>query len=491
MEFSIQTIHQNLKRYKNNVAFVIEGKQYSYADLSQRIAILQGKLASLPDQQYFGVVTRNEIDTYAVILALWFYGKTSVPINPHSPYDRNLNIIAQVGIQTIFDAAADYLIIENSGTISTKLLTEGDSNPIYLNVSDEIDLYLLFTSGSTGQPKGVRISRGNLNAYLEAQQSLEYKLSSNDRCLQAYELTFDASVQCYTLPLLYGASIYTLPEDELKFLAILKVMQSQSITFAKMTPSAIFYLQAYFERIYLPEVKYCLFGAEALPINLAEKWQKCVPNAVIQNVYGPTETTVNCTHYSFTGADQIKAHNGIISIGKPYIGTKAIIVDENQELASAGKKGELCISGTQVCKGYWKNVQLNATSFFTLNGAVYYKTGDLVISDHDGDLFFLGRMDSQIQINGHRIELSEIENHAHNLTSVKCLALTQKREQLHQSILLFVESKAFSSEEVYQYLRKFLPDYMLPSKILFIDQMPLLPSSKTDRQQLLKMVDHA
>ena len=122
-----------------------------------------------------------------------------------------------------------------------------------------------------------------------------------------------------------------------------------------MTASAIFYLQKYFDQINLPFLRYCLFGAEAFPVDLVKRWEQCIPNAEIHNVYGPTEATINCTYYPWERGTFNKSKNGIASIGKPYLKMNAIICDQDLELVPLGQKGELCISGPQVTKGYWKN----------------------------------------------------------------------------------------------------------------------------------------
>jgi len=414
MLFFLEQLYENLSAYSRKVAFHINGVDFTYSQLSERIGIIQNQLERFPKVQYFGVMTYNHFDTYAAIFALWLSGKSSVPLGPRNPVARNQSIIDQVGIEVIVDVSDHPMVLNGKTTLSALDFISEPSVPFYRPVPPETDLYLLFTSGSTGIPKGVRISRGNFNAYLSSFFNCGYQIGSTDRCLQPFELTFDASAQCYTFPLLRGASVFTVPDKGPKFLSIFKILKEHKITFAKMTPSVIFYLQPYFNQISLPELRYSLFGAEALPESLVQQWEKCVPNAQIHNVYGPTELTINCAFYQWERSGRNKSYNGVVSIGKPYYGMKALVLDEEGESVSVGVTGELCFSGPQTSKGYWKNEENNKKAFFikTIEGESmrFYRTGDLARVDAEGDLFYAGRVDSQVQIDGFRIELGEIES---------------------------------------------------------------------------------
>lgn len=492
MQYFLKLLFNNLDKFATATAFYIEGHAYTYHSLGERIASIQKQISEYENQQYFAVVSRNHIDTYAAIFALWLSGKTSVPLSAANPIHRNRYIIEQTGIKTILDASIEMLEIDGATTISTIYVEGGNLKPHFSEIDLDTDLYILFTSGSTGLPKGVRISRNNVQAYFEALENCYYEIDYSDRFLNIYELTFDASVQCYVWPIVLGAAVYTIPLGGMKFLMMIKTLQDHQISVVKMTPSAIFYLQKYFSQINLPHLRYSLFGAEALPEKLIEKWEKCVPNAEIHNVYGPTEATVNCTFYKWSRNRKNRILNGIISIGKAYLGTKAIVCDENLNPLPVGTKGELCLSGAQITKGYWHNDVLNNSSFFKLklDGVIdrFYRTGDLAIIDSDYNIMFLGRIDSQVQIDGHRIELGEIEHYAYQFSSKKSVALAIQRDEINNGIALFIESEEISEDALFEYLRKSLPGYMIPSQVFFIKEIPLLISGKTDRVKLFSLL---
>ncbi|MDA3818142.1 MAG: AMP-binding protein [Prolixibacteraceae bacterium] len=483
----------NFEKFSGRTAFVIEGGHYSYAQLGQRIAAFQKTINDKAGEQYFGVVARNHIDTYAAIFALWLAGKTSVPVSPANPPSRLSEIFSMAGVQTAFDAENDN--IETEVDVVASLQVHFVNNkPVLVPVDSSTDLYVLFTSGSTGHPKGVCITRANLDAYFGALSEQPYSLSENDRFLDIYEPTFDASIQCYVWPLLFGASVYTLPPTGVTYINMMKSLMENDITFLKMTPSAISYLKPYFERIHLPGVRYSLFGAEGLPGKLASEWQQCVPNAQIINVYGPTEATVNCTSYFFDDNKRNKTHNGILSIGKPYPGVMFLVCDTVQNEVEKGQTGELCIAGVQVAKGYLNNDEMNRQAFFERSiedkQHCFYRTGDRVMEDEDGDLLFIGRADAQVKINGHRVELGEVEYHASVATGAKAVALPLKHDNVAAGIVIFVEGAETDKEELISQMKLHVPAYMVPHKVVCLKQIPLLQTGKTDRRKLKNMIDN-
>jgi D-alanine--poly(phosphoribitol) ligase subunit 1 len=354
--------------------------------------------------------------------------------------------------------------------------------------------YILFTSGSTGKPKGVQISRGNLGAFMKAFWEVGFQIDQNDKCLQCFDLTFDVSVQSFLVPLTKGACVYTIPHNQIKYSYVYGLMEEHNLTFGAMAPSMIRYLRPYFDEIRIPSMRYNILTAEASPVDLIIEWAKCIPNADIYDFYGPTEGTIYCTYNKVKRLDQNKQLNGMLSIGKPMNGVKAIIINEANRTLEKNQKGELCISGYQITKGYWKNDVKNSESFFeTLEGnsiIKYYKTGDSCHFDDDGDIMLGGRLDHQVKIQGYRIELGEIEHHAREcLSGQNAIAVTFSNLNGDSEIALFIEGELPGNLNLMECLKLRIPYYMMPSKIIVKDNFPLNTSGKTDRIALKSLID--
>lgn len=494
MEF-IQSIKESLLKHEEQNAFCINNIFYTYADLNLEIskirAAIQNNLKK-PDT-LIGLVTNDDIYTYASILALWLEGKAYVPVNPEVPLDRNIQILSLTEINYVIDSSETsvysnkYTLIETGKLKSTKINLE----PAVIS-SDHI-AYILFTSGSTGLPKGVPITFNNLNALVDAiNAEPEFNLTPSDRCLQMFELTFDFSVVTYLFPILAGACSYTIPKGAIKYFYIFKLINEQKLTVLTMVPSIINYLRPYFKEINAPSVRYCSFGGGALLSDIAKEWSDCLPNCKIFNYYGPTEFTVYSGFYPYHKVTQQKAHNGIISIGKPQLNTSYLIVNNANIEVELHETGELCLAGPQITNGYWKDNERNTLSFFTRNkngkNLRYYKTGDLCFKDQDGDLQYVGRADFQVKIRGYRVELSEIEYHAKSVSpkKVNMVAIDIENNLGNAELGLAIESEPFEIEEVLKYMKTKLPGYMIPMHIKFINEFPHSINGKIDRTALRK-----
>ena len=474
-------------------AFFIHGQYYSYANLEEKLSSIKNaiQLNTVESEKNIGIVTNDDLETYAAIIAIWLEGKAYVPLNPANPKERNESVIEQACIKTIIDSSAettfpDYKIIES------KKLTKASANLLPKQTNDDSLAYILFTSGTTGKPKGVPITMANLQGFVNAYKQLWPDINKQDRCLQMFDLTFDLSVMSYLIPLLHGACVYTIPKEKIKYLHIYELMETHKLTIALMVPSMLHYLRPYFNEIHSEEMKYSLFCGEALPLDVTEEWSKCVPNAEIFNVYGPTEDTIFCTHYRFIKGSNNKSHNGILSIGKAMPGTRTIIIDENENLLVAGQPGQLCLSGKQLTPGYWMNEEKNKEAFFTMqnNGASerFYKTGDLCMMDEAGDIYYSGRIDFQTKIQGLRVELTEIEFHAKSfLNKINVAALALADGIGNTEIGLAIESKKFDTASLMVYLKSKMPVYMIPKKILFEEVFPLNSNEKIDRVKLTQL----
>lgn len=479
----------SLQNYAEKDAFCIHGKFYKYVQLGEKVSRIRHFFQG--DDKIIGLVINDDLETYASIFALWLEGKCYVPLHPKWPLERCLDICEQVGMKTILDSSETTRYESFNVIDTTNLQNEGCLFEPKLNVPDDELAYILFTSGSTGKPKGVQLSRKNLASFVDAFFNI-YSVDENDKCLQCFDLSFDLSIMSYLIPLLKGACVYTVPTDSIKYNYTADLIEEQQLTFALMAPSTIRYLKPYFDELDCSSLRYSLFCGEALHLDITKEWSECAKNAIIDNVYGPTEDTIFCSTYRYNRGNANKAHNGVLSIGKPMKNCDMAIFDENNSECPIGTIGELCLSGHQLTMGYHNNISKNKESFFIKDGIRWYHSGDLCYKDADGDFMYIGRLDHQVKINGFRVELGEVEFHAKAFLEDKnviCLAYDAKDN--HTEIALFVESAPFDHKSLESYMRTKIPAYMIPSQYVFVPTLPLNENGKIDRKELKKSINNS
>lgn len=478
-EFSsiLASIKDVIERNNQSNAFCINGAFYTYRQFAERISAIRSVIrAAKVDEQIWGLAIQDNLNTYASIFALWMEGKCYVPLHPSWPKGRIEDIVKQVGFRNILD---------NCDVPYTSDLLDD-----WKEASEDDLAYILFTSGSTGVPKGVQLSRKNVAAFMDSFWKTGITLDETDRCMQVFDLTFDVSVQSYLVALTRGACVYTVPYGQVKYLYAASLIQEQHITFGAMAPSMLNYLRPYFSELDASSMKVCILTAEACQVDLLEDWYQCAKNTEIYDFYGPTEATIYCTYYKLTRYGKNLSLNGIVSIGKPMANVTAIIIDEAGDLipekSGEAHKGELCVAGNQVTKGYWNNPEKNDSSFFEMEGIRYYHTGDLTYWDESGNIMYSGRIDQQAKIQGFRVELGEIEFHAHEYYQKghRVMAIAFQNEENLTEIALFIEAKQEDTKELIDYMRSKMPQYMIPTRIIFIENFPLNKSEKVDRNEL-------
>lgn len=505
----LNPVRESIRKYPERNAFYIQDEAYTYRQFAERISAIRGVIrAAAVDEQIWGLAIQDNIDTYASIFALWMEGKAYVPLHPSWPADRIASIIDQIELHNIlvtddadviYPATTPYTLHATRSTLNSTRSTLHATrssllSPLSLGAWKETNedalAYILFTSGSTGTPKGVQLTRGNIAAFMDSFWKTGITITSEDRCMQVFDLTFDVSVQSYLVALTKGACVYTVPYGQVKYLYAASLIQEQKITFGAMAPSMLTYLRPYFDEFDATSMRQCILTAEACPIDLMEAWYKCAPNVEIYDFYGPTEATIYCTYYKLTRGGKNLSLNGIISIGKPMANVQAIIIDEEgniiPEKSGAAHKGELCVAGDQVTKGYWNNPEKNTSSFFVRDGVRYYHTGDLTYWDESGNIMYSGRIDQQAKIQGFRVELGEIEFHAREFYNKekRVMAIAFQNDKNLTEIAMFIESQAEDTKDLVAYMRSKMPAYMIPTRFLFLESFPLNKSEKVDRNAL-------
>ena len=497
----IEKISESFQAHADRNAFYIKDRYYTYREVARKVSAIRNCLLPrmhMLEPKYIGVMIYDDLDTYCSCIGILLSGCGYVPLNPLNPIERNLEIIEQAELKLILSSQREASVKLQpgpaTGFIFSAELPFATENIDFPRLRDEDPAYVIFTSGSTGKPKGTPITHGNLNAFLDSVRHLGWKIGPEDRFLQMSSLTFDMSIITFIIPLCIGACIYTVPEDEIKYLSAYKLLEENQITFAAVVPSTLAYLRPYFHDIQLPALRYSLVCGEAFPIELAAKWSICAPNARIVNIYGPTEATVFTHSYHYRPGTAEKSYNDIMAIGEIVKNMEAVIMGDDMKPVARGQKGELCVSGTQLSKGYLRDPQRNRDSFFLQETRAYekkkfYRTGDIVFQDEEGVFMYVGRSDNQVKIQGFRVELGDIEKHARDFVDSKpAVALAQLNRFGNQQIHLVVEKNSRQKEEIIAYLNTKIPFYMIPANITVVERMPLNANGKIDRRKLAALI---
>lgn len=480
--------------FPDNKALFVNNEYYTYQTLWQLVLEIHRQLSPEKKYQRIGIYCSDDVMTYAAVLAVNLYGAAYVPLNSKFPVSKNKKITEQCQLQLIITSVdnvdvreleGDTVILLIDDVVKDKMLDQsrylaGQHDIGFYQKVEQPVSYILFTSGSTGEPKGVPVSHVNANHFFNYYLK-NYDLNDQDKFLQVYELTFDVSVFSFFMPLLVGACCYVLPSEGVKFMRTIDYLQKYKISVVSMVPTILRYIEKYLPEISLPDLRYSFFSGDALYHSLAVKWSKSIPHAVIHNFYGPTETTIVCTRYVFDEQrSALESVNGIVPLGVAFEGMETIIVDSTN---APVEKGELCFSGTQVISAYLNDS--NEDRFFVHQQKRYYKTGDIVSTNAFGNFVFHGRSDSQVKINGYRIELSEIENAVSAIVNAKCVALCKVGANNMNQIVVFIETKHVDAIRIQETLLASLPEYMIPHQFIAVEKFVLNANGKVDKQHLL------
>ena len=353
----------------------------------------------------------------------------------------------------------------------------------------ELDpLYVLFTSGSTGVPKGVLLNHRVVINYMEW-LSEKFEFRAADVFGNQAPFYFDISVHDIYGAAYFGAKMVIIPRYLFSFPAkLIEYMNEKQISTFLWVPSAmgiIAKLRAF--RAGKPEfLRHAMFAGEVFPRKQLDYWVSNLPDLVYANLYGPTETYV-CTAHIMDGTEQ---ENAPLPIGVPINNTEALILDDSGKPVPEGETGELCIRGSCLAMGYYNNPERTAASFVqnpTVSAYLdrIYHTGDLVHYNSAGNLIYVSRKDFQIKHMGYRIELGEIENAVNRVSGIGDCACTYDSER--KRIVLFYEGEKYEQKELLDRLSQLIPEYMLPGRIMYLDRMPRNANGKIDRTALKGM----
>ena len=483
-------------------ALIVDDETWSYAELVAAASMLASRfpvVADGDDQPITAVMAERHASSYIGILAARLAGHAYVPLNVNHPSQRNATILAASGAQRVIcganalDALAEILAVAGIEPGSLPVIECGEHQrdfeiaaPAEVAVRDQSleDLaYILFTSGSTGNPKGVPIQNAQLEAYLEAAGGM-VGVQPHDRFSQTFELTFDLSVHDLFLCWENAAALVVASEKELRMPA--DYIQRHHITCWFSVPSLAYQvrLQEDLRPGAFPSLRSSLFCGEALPTVVATEWAAAAPNSVVENWYGPTEATIACSRYILSDA---LIEDDTVPIGKAFDRMELLVLDANRSPLPAGEPGELFLAGAQVATGYLDDPEKTAASFMTLpDGKQAYRTGDRAVLGDDGNVRFLGRVDNQVKVRGFRIELGEIEAVLRTASGgLNAVAMAWPGgTEIATSVVAAFETESADIDAIRAKAEAALPDYMVPAAIFCVPEFPKNASGKVDRRGL-------
>lgn len=481
-------------------ALDVAGEVWSYHDLLTAAATLAARLPPRGQgtQPRVAVMANRQASAYLGILAAQLAGAAYVPINVNHPAARSAQILASAGVTHVIcgDLASDRLrsiLVAEGAPHNLEVIVAGDRKsdyvpsenlPVPTGETCDGDLaYILFTSGSTGLPKGVPIGHTQLAAYLSAAQLLLPDLGTKDRFSQCFDLTFDLSVHDVFLSLQLGGTLVVPSRSELEDPA--RYIRERGITAWFSVPSLAFQiqLQGGLDPSAFSELRSSLFCGEELPLALAETWRLATPNGVVENWYGPTEATIACMYHPVTCSETPPG----IPIGRPFPGMTCHVLDENM---TPVEQGELFLSGPQLAEGYLNDPETTARAFITLpDGKRAYRTGDLARRDKSGEIHFMGRIDNQIKLRGHRVELGEVEAVLRDSAGgANAVALPWPWGDHTPRRLVAAVEGPIDVAAMRAMLTDRLPEYMVPSEIVAVERFPRNASGKANRAGIAALV---
>lgn len=467
----------------------------TYKELARRAAAIADALKNngVTSKDRVVLLLPKNVDAVSAIIAVLALGATYIPADPEAPKQRLESIVDDSQAKAIICSASTADSFNVPHIINIEDVAPLDNieriNALFvelqtLKTHSNTDAYILYTSGSTGVPNGVRISHRAMLSFFHAVNTY-MGITQQSRCMNTSALYFDVSIADLLLPLYTGASVWLGPSVPLPF-RFLGLLSNQKITHFCAVGSTLTMLSALpgFDKNNWPHLQTIMTGAEVLNPNTIDAWLSVSPNATVLNGYGPTETTCVCTLFQINH-DTIQRYSSF-PIGQPLPQVEAIIdcTDSDENI------GELCIGGAQVMNGYLNRDHLNSARLTTIDNILYYRTGDKVRKDKNGDFIFLGRIDDQVKVNSYRVDLGDVAEPFRGLPNVQdAVALALKHEKFGECLAIVVKTRVDGNhlENLLNSAAASLPHYMRPVLIAEIDAMPLSPSGKVNAKKVRKL----
>jgi amino acid adenylation domain-containing protein len=509
-------IDQSAARSPDQDAIRCGGTRLTYAELVERSNQLAGVLVAQGVRRgdRVGIYMRKCVEAGVAINGIMKAGAAYVPLDPLAPPARLAFVVDNCGIrhivtrtprpdtmrQIIHESSGGLCIVGIDGQedlgaecVSWNAVAQhpGEVGPDVGTIEQDL-AYILYTSGSTGTPKGIMHTHRSALSWAEVAADT-YAFTPEDRLSNHAPLHFDLSTLDYFSTAVVGATLVVIPEEYTMLPASLaKLIADEKLTVYYTVPLALMQLlqSGAVEANDLSALRWVLFGGEPMPTKHLRALMGQLPNARFSNVYGPTEVN-GCTHYPVPPLDP--DCNEPIPIGRPYSNVESLVVDAHDREVNEGETGELLIRSPTMMSGYWGRPDLDELAYYYRPAAgnrrdVFHRTGDLVQTLPDGNFKFLGRMDRQVKMRGHRVELDEVEAVLLTHEQIKEAAVYTvpdgEGSKTIEAAVITASPQSAVQSELMGHATKRLPRYAIPSKLVIVDTLPRTSTGKIDRRQL-------
>ena len=506
----IETIEYFAQSQPDFPVYNVLGEVHTYHDLKVDSDSLAAKIDSLalPEKSPVVVFGGQEYDMLATFVALTKSGHAYIPIDSHSALER-VTAIVEVAQPSLIIAINDFPLkdvnipILDLAAVQTAFAAK---HPYEIThpVKGDDNYYIIFTSGTTGKPKGVQISHDNLLSFTNWMiTDKEFATPARPQMLAQPPYSFDLSVMYWAPTLALGGTLFAVPSAITQdFKQLFETILNLPIAIWTSTPSFadMAMLSEDFNAEKMPGITHFYFDGEELTVKTAQKLRNRFPNARIINAYGPTEATVALSAVAIT--DDMLTNMKRLPIGYTKADSPTFVIDEDGNKLPNGEQGEIIVSGPAVSKGYMNNPEKTAEAFFEFEGLPAYHTGDVGTMTDEGLLLYGGRMDFQIKFNGFRIELEDVSQNLNKSQYVDSAVAVPRYNKDHkvQNLLAYVILKDGVKEQfereiditkaIKEDLQDIMMSYMMPSKFLYRDSLPLTPNGKIDIKGLISEVNN-
>ena len=505
----IETIEHFAQTQPDFPVYNVLGQVHTYGDLKTDSDALAAKIDSLGLAPKSPVVVYGgqEYEMLATFVALTKAGHAYIPIDSHSALER-VTAILEVAEPSLIIAITDFPLADTDAAILSleevrAAYAEKTAYEMSHPVKGDDNYYIIFTSGTTGKPKGVQISHDNLLSFTNWMiTDEEFATPSRPQMLAQPPYSFDLSVMYWAPTLALGGTLYALPSSLTQdFKQLFEAILSLPVAIWTSTPSFadMAMLSEDFNSQKMPGITHFYFDGEELTVKTAQKLRERFPEARIINAYGPTEATVALSAVAIT--DEMLATLKRLPIGYTKEDSPTFVIDANGQKLPNGQQGEIIVCGPAVSKGYLNNPEKTAEAFFEFEGLPAYHTGDVGTMTDEGLLLYGGRMDFQIKFNGYRIELEDVSQNLNKSKYIEAAVAVPRYNKDHkvQNLLAYVILKDGVAEQfdreiditkaIKEDLQDIMMSYMMPSKFLYRESLPLTPNGKIDIKGLISEVN--